>query len=107
MVGHSRALRIESSGNDAADEGLTSSVAWTNEDLSSYLSSMVIHDRYVYGMNDGGELVCASLADGKTLWYDGAHGFYGTPILSGERLFALNEKGTLRQFAALHPTAIT
>jgi outer membrane protein assembly factor BamB len=89
------ALRIEPNG-----KGLSSSVAWTNRDLSSYLSSMVIRDGHVYGMNDGGELVCASLADGKTVWYDGSHGFYSTPILAGERLFALDEQGTLRLFTA-------
>jgi outer membrane protein assembly factor BamB len=94
------ALRIERNDDGRNGDGFTSSVAWTNEDLSSYLSSMVVLHAHVYGMNDGGELVCASLADGKTVWFKGSHGFYSTPILAGERMLALNEQGTLRQFTA-------
>ncbi|MEZ6072907.1 MAG: hypothetical protein R3C10_22250 [Pirellulales bacterium] len=75
-------------------------MAWTNDDLSSYLSSLIIRDGYVYGMNDGGEFVCIAVADGKTVWFNGSHGFYSTPLRADERLLALNERGTLLQLAA-------
>lgn len=75
-------------------------VAWENRDLSSYLSSMVIHDARVYGMNDGGEFACLRLTDGQTVWLGGHHGFYCTPVLVNDRLLCLNERGELQVLAA-------
>jgi outer membrane protein assembly factor BamB len=70
-------------------------VAWTNQMLSSYLSSMVVDREFVYGMNDGGEFSCLRLSDGNTQWTGGTHGYYCSPILAGGRLFGLNENGSL------------
>ncbi len=84
------ALRISRDGNK-----WTKKVAWTSEILSSYLSSMVVHGDYVYGMNDGGELSCLRLADGKIMWTGGNQGYYSSPIVVGKRLFGLNERGRL------------
>jgi outer membrane protein assembly factor BamB len=76
-------------------DGCALDVVWQNRDLSSYLSSMLIHEGHIYGMNDGGEFACVRLTDGKTLWIDGRHGYYCTPLLSGSKLLCLNEKGEL------------
>lgn len=69
--------------------------AWSNLDLSSYLSSMVVVGDYVYGMNDGGEFHCLKLADGKTIWRGGSHGYYTTPVVAGDQILVLNERGKL------------
>ncbi len=74
--------------------------AWTNEILSSYLSSMVVEGEYVYGMNDGGEFSCLRLRDGKVMWTGGHRGYYSSPIIVGHRLLALNERGLLQVLAA-------
>ena len=84
------ALRIKREGTRFSKE-----VAWTNEILSSYLSSVVVHGDHVYGMNDGGEFSCLRLSDGKTLWTGGNEGYYSSPIVVGKRLLALNERGRL------------
>ncbi len=89
------ALRIRRNGSQFAKE-----VAWTNDLLSSYLSSMVIHNGHVYGMNDGGEFACLRLSDGHEIWIDGDHGFYCTPLCAGDRLLALNEQGALAVLSA-------
>ncbi|MGH7138196.1 MAG: PQQ-binding-like beta-propeller repeat protein, partial [Pirellulales bacterium] len=89
------ALRISPRG-----DGCSMEVAWQNYDLSSYLSSMLIHDRHVYGMNDGGEFGCIRLSDGKTIWIEGRHGYYCTPLLADSKLICLNEKGKLLVLAA-------
>ncbi|MBI2823185.1 MAG: PQQ-like beta-propeller repeat protein [Planctomycetia bacterium] len=89
------ALRIRRAGDTWQKQ-----VAWTNEILSSYLSSMVTDGEVLYGMNDGGEFSCLRLADGKTLWTGGNHGYYASPILSGKRLLALNDRGMLALLAA-------
>jgi outer membrane protein assembly factor BamB len=89
------ALKIEKRGGACSLD-----VAWQNRDLSSYLSSMIIHDRHVYGMNDGGEFGCLRLADGKMVWLEGHFGFYCTPVLVGNRLLCLNDRGKLFVLAA-------
>lgn len=81
-------------------DGCSLTVGWKNRDLSSYLSSMLIHEGHVYGMNDGGELGCLRLSDGQTVWIDGRHGYYCTPLLAGSELLCLNEKGTLLVLSA-------
>lgn len=93
VTGDSRpltALRIINRGDHWAQE-----VAWENDDLSSYLSSMVVAGKHVFGMNDDGQFVCIRLSDGKTVWLDGNHGFYCSPVLAGDRLLGLNETGEL------------
>jgi outer membrane protein assembly factor BamB len=75
-------------------------IAWTNDVLSSYLSSMLVHEGHVYGMNDGGEFACVRTSDGKTVWTGGSHGYYCSPVLAGRRLLALNEQGELAVLAA-------
>lgn len=81
-------------------EGCSLDVAWQNRDLSSYLSSMLIHDGHVYGMNNEGEFACVRLSDGKTVWIDGRHGYYCTPLLADGQLLCLNQKGELLVLAA-------
>jgi len=73
---------------------------WQSDDLSSYLSSMLVVDGFVYGMNDGGEWHCLQLADGKTVWRGGNHGYHCTPVLVDRRLLGLNERGELAIVAA-------
>jgi outer membrane protein assembly factor BamB len=73
---------------------------WRSDDLSSYLSSMVVVGDYVYGMNDGGEWSCLRLADGKAVWHGGSHGYYCTPVVVERRLLGLNERGKLAVIAA-------
>lgn len=93
ITGDSRPLTaLQVAANDA---GQRVSVAWTSDDLSSYLSSMVIHDGHVYGMDDRGQFACVRLADGQTLWRGGSHGFYCTPVWCEDRLLCLNERGVL------------
>ena len=70
-------------------------VAWTNNILSSYLSSMVVEAAHVYGMNDGGEFSCLNAADGKALWTGGNHGYYSSPIVIGKRLLAPQRAGAV------------
>jgi outer membrane protein assembly factor BamB len=89
------ALRISRRGN-----ALTSEVAWRSEDLSSYLSSMIVKDGHVYGMDDGGQFHCVRISDGLTLWTGGHHGYYCTPVLAAGRIFALNERCELSILAA-------
>jgi outer membrane protein assembly factor BamB len=73
----------------------TAQLAWENFEMSSYLSSMLVHGGHIYGMNGGGEFGCVRLTDGKTLWTGGHYGSYCTPVLAGSRLLGLTEHGEL------------
>lgn len=81
-------------------DGCSRTVAWENRDLSSYLSSMIVYEGHVYGMNDGGEFGCLRLGDGQTVWLEGHHGYYCTPLLAGAKLLCLNERGRLTILSA-------
>jgi outer membrane protein assembly factor BamB len=81
-------------------EGCEATEVWRNEEMSSYLSSMIVVDRHIYGMNDAGEWQCVDPADGRTLWRGGAHGYYTTPLAADGRLLGLNERGSLLILAA-------
>lgn len=78
----------------------TKTVAWENRDLSSYLSSVLVHNGHVFGMNDGGQFVCVRLTDGETIWIGGDDGYYCSPVLVGTRLVGLNERGLLQILSA-------
>ncbi|MBA4018676.1 MAG: hypothetical protein C0483_16035 [Pirellula sp.] len=84
----------------AKGDGFTAAEAWRSEDMSSYLSSVVVAGDLVFGMNDGGEWNCAGLRDGRLLWRGGNHGYYCTPVLVDQRILALNEQGELAVLAA-------
>lgn len=90
------ALRIGRSGQEWSAD-----TAWENRDLSSYLSSMVARDGHLYGMSDSGQVHCVEIATGNTAWSGGDHGFYCCPVLVGDRLLGLNEKGSLAVFHAV------
>jgi outer membrane protein assembly factor BamB len=74
--------------------------AWQNEDLSSYLSSVIATEAHVFGMNDGGEWNCAELATGKLMWRGGNFGYYCTPVMAGDQTLAWNEQSQLAVIAA-------
>lgn len=74
--------------------------AWESDDLSSYLSSMLVLGEHVFGMNDGGEWNCLRLSDGRNMWRGGSHGYYCTPAAAGGRLLGLNNRGELAVVAA-------
>ncbi len=83
------------------ESGWTCQVAWQNPDLTSYLSSMVVVDRFVYGMADDGQFACIDLQTGKTRWQGGDHGYHASPVAVGNRLVALNERGEILVVSAV------
>jgi hypothetical protein len=67
---------------------------------------MIAVGTHVYGMDDFGQFTCVHAADGKTVWADGNHGYYCSPILVGKQLWCLNDAGSLAVVAA-DPTAFS
>jgi outer membrane protein assembly factor BamB len=58
-----RAVKLEKDGDKLAGKEL-----WANAEKSVQFNSPIVKDGQVYGITQGNELFCLSLADGKTLW---------------------------------------
>jgi outer membrane protein assembly factor BamB len=73
-------------------------VLWTSHQLKSKLSNILVHEGYVYGL-DNGLLTCLNLTDGKRAWKQGRYG-HGKLLLVGDKLLILAESGELVLVAA-------
>lgn len=69
-------------------------IQWQVGQLAPATASPLVTDRFAYVINGAGVLSCASLESGERLWQCRLSGkFSATPIISGSRLYAVNEEG--------------
>lgn len=69
-------------------------VVWQNP-KKCYEQSMLVHDGYVYAVDDGGIAFCWKGADGSEMWSARLGGKpNASPVLAGGRLYVTIEKGT-------------
>lgn len=81
-------------------------VMWTNR-MKCYEQSMLMHKGHVYMVNDDGMAACYVAETGEEKWKVRTKGpVSASPILVGDRIYALNEKGTTFVFKA-DPAAYT
>jgi outer membrane protein assembly factor BamB len=66
---------------------------WQNNRLKTQFTSPVLHDGYVYGL-DQSILACIDVATGELKWKGGRYGF-GQLVLAGDHLVVLTERGEL------------
>ncbi len=73
----------------------------TPNTLNSVISTPVLFDGYVYGIDNDGQFRCLEAATGKLIWKTDAllkeHAMYGTAffVRNGDRFFITNDKGEL------------
>lgn len=80
---HTQALRADGSGK----------TAWENR-ARVYVPSMIVHDGYLYAIQDAGIAVCWNSASGKEMWNERIGGtFSASLVLVGDTLLATNESG--------------
>jgi len=118
QYGGARMLRLDDSkpaatilwaGPGEQDPGMTRD---TPNTLNSVISTPVIHDGYVYGLDNDGQLRCLEASTGRLIWKTDAllkeHAMYGTAffVRQGERFFINNDRGEL-VMAALSPKGFT
>jgi outer membrane protein assembly factor BamB len=82
----------------AGDHFTTTSV-WENTRMKNKLSSSVLLDGYLYGLDEG-ILACLEAATGRQAWKGGRYG-HGQMLLAGDRLVITTETGEL---ALVHAT---
>ncbi|MBI3866771.1 MAG: PQQ-binding-like beta-propeller repeat protein [Planctomycetia bacterium] len=87
---HMSAVRADGSGT----------VVWENS-VRMYVPSPLIRDGYLYGVTDAGVAICWKSNSGKELWKSRLGGtFSASPVMVGDRIFAVNEEGKTFVFKA-------
>lgn len=87
---HVSAMRADGSGK----------IVWENS-ARVYVPSLIVHNGYLYAVQDGGVAVCWKCDTGKEIWKGRLGGtFSASPVLVGDRLFATNESGRTFIFKA-------
>jgi outer membrane protein assembly factor BamB len=76
-----------------AGAGFAAREIWANDRMKNTLSSSVVLDGYVYGL-DAGILTCVEAATGTRAWKAGRYG-HGQLLLAGDRLLITAETGEL------------
>jgi outer membrane protein assembly factor BamB len=69
----------------------TATTIWENNNMKNKFNSSVLHDGYVYGLDEG-ILVCLDVNTGERKWKDGRYG-YGQVLLVGDHLIVTSDKG--------------
>jgi outer membrane protein assembly factor BamB len=90
--GYGRGSALISVARNSASEW-TATEVWHAKTLKSKFSSVVVHDRHAYGLDDG-ILTCISLADGTRRWKQGRYG-HGQLILVNDMLLIQTESGRI------------
>jgi outer membrane protein assembly factor BamB len=79
-------VEVKGSGNS-----LTASTVWENKNMKNKFNSSVLHNGYVYGLDEG-ILVCLDVNTGERKWKEGRFG-YGQIILTNGHLIVTSDQG--------------
>ncbi|MBI1313499.1 PQQ-binding-like beta-propeller repeat protein [bacterium] len=75
-------------------------VMWRNQE-KCYEQSMLVHDGYVYAVNDGGIAFCWKADTGREMWKSRLAGpVSSSPVLANGNIYISNERGTTFVFKA-------
>ena len=74
-------------------DSFTASTVWENKNMKNKFNSSVLHNGYVYGLDEG-ILVCLDVNTGERKWKDGRYG-YGQIILAGDHLIVTSDQGEI------------
>jgi outer membrane protein assembly factor BamB len=76
------------------DAGFSSSEVWKNK-AKGYMSTPVVKDNFVYLHLGNQRMTCMDLETGETKWTSEPFGQYWSMVLRGDKILALDERGTL------------
>jgi outer membrane protein assembly factor BamB len=89
---YSKTVAIRTDGKGEVTE---THVAWTNEDGGPDICSPVTDGEVILLMSDG-LLTCLKVSDGTSVWEEDLRAyFFASPSLVGEKLYLLDDKGTM------------
>jgi len=88
------AIRLDTSGGTTQTE-----VVWQWDESLPEVASPVATDEHCYIATSMGEIVCLDIETGAKVWsHEFDKGFYSSPILVGDRIYALDRAGTMHIF---------
>jgi outer membrane protein assembly factor BamB len=73
---------------------------WQTKHFRAYLTSPVVHEGHLYGLDEGGMLFCVELKSGRTIWSEGTFSDFGTMLVVGDQLLILTGYGDLTALEA-------
>ena len=85
-------------------DSYTATTIWENGMMKNKFNSSVLHDGYVYGLDEG-ILTCLDVNTGERKWKDGRYG-YGQVLLAGGHLIVTSDQGEVALVKAT-PSAYT
>ncbi|GBD35232.1 Outer membrane protein assembly factor BamB [bacterium HR36] len=80
-----------------------SHVAWENKRFLPYVPTLLAWEEYVFFVNDAGIAGCIRADNGERVWMErleGGGSFSASPVLAGDRIYAVNEEGEVFVWAA-------
>ncbi|MEX2560820.1 MAG: PQQ-binding-like beta-propeller repeat protein, partial [Pirellulales bacterium] len=90
------AVRPPAPGSDAKPE-----LVYGVPDLAPYVPTLIAKNGLVFLWHDKGKVTCLRAATGDELWSERVGGnFSGSPVIAGDRLYAIAENGTVVVLAA-------
>jgi outer membrane protein assembly factor BamB len=76
-------------------------IAWEYHDELPDAASPVATDKYVFLLTSYGYIACLDAKSGEELWaHEFDSGFYASPIIAGNRVYALDRSGVMHIFEA-------
>lgn len=90
------AVRLDTSGDTTQTE-----VIWQWDEYLPEVASPVATEKHFYIATSLGDIVCLDIETGAQVWiHEFDEGFYSSPILVGDRIYALDVEGTMQIFKA-------
>jgi outer membrane protein assembly factor BamB len=90
------AIRLDMSGDTTQTK-----VIWKWDEYLPEVASPVATEKHFYIATSFGEIVCLDIETGGQVWiHEFDEGFYSSPILVGDRIYALDTEGTMQIFKA-------
>lgn len=80
-----------------------SHLVWENKRFLPYVPTLLARGEYVFFVNDAGIAGCIRAANGERVWMErleGGGAFSASPVLAGDRVYAVSEEGEVFVFAA-------
>lgn len=87
------------------EQGLVppSHLVWENKRHLPYVPTLLARGEYVFFVNDAGIAGCFRADNGERIWMErleGGGSFSASPVLAGDRIYAVSEEGEVFVFAA-------
>ena len=78
-----------------AQAGGEPELAWQLTNGAPYVPCITVRDDLLFLVTDGGHLACLRAATGEEVWRQplGVGTFYGSPVVVGDRLYAISRRG--------------